>query len=132
MNKWKATASAVVAAVALLLVVACSGGSADATPTRVSDNGVGAIEGTVTGLDGEPVAGMRIAIVSGTTSFPEIAPETDQEGHYQIGGVSPGTFEVAVHDRDGQRVGLGSVTVTSGETATLDFSISAAAGGEQS
>jgi len=131
MNKWKATASAVVAAVSVLLVVACSGGSDDATPTPIGENGPGGIEGTVTGPDGEPVAGMRITIVSGTTSFPEIAPETDQEGHYQIGGVSPGTFEVAVHDRDGQRVGLGSVTVTSGETATLDFSISAA-GGERS
>ena len=129
MNKWKATASAVVAAVALLLMVACSAGSDDATPTPAGQSGLGGIEGTVTGLDGEPVAGMRIAIVSGTTSFPEIAPETDQQGRYQIGGVSPGTFEVAVHNREGERVGLASVTVTSGERAILDFSVSTATEG---
>ena len=106
-------------------------GEDPATPTPMGDSRPGAIEGTVTDLAGEPVAGMRLGIVSGTVSYPEIGAETDQKGHYQIGGVPPGTFEVAVHDRDGQRIGLASVTVTSGETATLDFSVSPAAGGEQ-
>jgi hypothetical protein len=67
---------------------------------------------------------MRVAIISGTAPFPEMAPETDEEGRYQIGGVAPGTFEVAVHDRDGKQIGLDSVVVRSGETAALDFSIS--------
>ena len=125
MKAWINLASAIAAAVSVLLVVACSGGSYDAAPTPVGDSGPGGIEGTVSGLDGKPVAGMRIAIVGGTASFPEIAPETDREGYYRIGGVPPGTFEVAVHDRDGQRIGLASVTVMSGETATLDFSVSA-------
>ena len=101
------------------------------TPKPVGDSGPGGIEGTVSGLDGEPVAGMRVGIISGTAAFPEIGPETDEKGYYQIGGVPPGTFQVAVHDSDGQRVGLKSVDVTSGETATLDFSVSAVAGGEQ-
>ncbi len=117
-------------AIVLITVSVSSTGDATPTPVIVVDSGSGGIEGTVTCLDGEPVAGMRIAVVSGTASFPEIAPETDQEGHYRIGGVSPGTFEVAVHDRDGQRIGLASVTVTSGGAATLDFSVSAAACGE--
>ena len=132
MKAWINLASAIAAAVSVLLVVACSGGSYDAAPTPVGDSGPGGIEGTVSGLDGKPVAGMRIAIVGGTASFPEIAPETDREGYYRIGGVPPGTFEVAVHDRDGQRIGLASVTVMSGETATLDFSVSATAGEEHS
>ena len=130
MNKWITRASGIAATVSVLLVVACSGGSDDTTPIPIGENGLGGIEGTVNGPDGEPVAGMRIAIVGGTAPFPEIAPETDQEGHYQIGGVSPGTFDVAVHDRDGQRIGLGSVTVKRGETATLDFSVSATSGGD--
>lgn len=129
MKKWTRLVTAGFAAVSVVVMVACSGGSEDATPTPIGQSGPGAIEGTVTGPGGEPVAGMRIGIVGGTASFPEIAPETDQEGHYRIGGVPPGTFEVAVHDRDGQRVGLGSVTVTSGKTATLDFTISAGARG---
>ena len=117
-------ASAVATAVFLLLVLACSGDSDDTSLAPVGDSVLGGIDGTVTGGDGDPVAGMRIAIISGTAGFPEIAPETDQVGHYLIGGVSPGTCEVAVHDREGQRIALASVTVTSGETATLDFSVS--------
>lgn len=89
-----------------------------------SQGEAGGIEGTVTDRDGKPVAGMRLSIVSGTTGFPEIAVETDGEGHYRIGGVPPGTFEVAVHDKQGNRVGLESVAVRSGETSTLNFTIS--------
>ena len=81
------------------------------------------IEGAVTDLDGKPVAGMRVFIVSGTTGFPEIAAETNEEGYYRIGSVPPGTFKVAVHDRQGTRIGLESVTVRSGETSTLNFVI---------
>ncbi|MFC2062516.1 carboxypeptidase-like regulatory domain-containing protein [Chloroflexota bacterium] len=102
---------------ATLLVVA--GTSCAGTPTAN-----GGIEGTITDLDGKPVAGMRVGIVSGTTGFPEIAPETNDEGYYQIGSVPPGTFEVAVHDREGNRIGLGSVVVRSGKTSTLNFTIS--------
>ena len=83
----------------------------------------GGIEGTVTDPEGNPLAGMRICIISGTTFFPEIAVETDEEGYYQIGSIPQGTFEVAVHDRQGNSIGLGSVTVRSGETSTLNFVI---------
>ncbi len=83
----------------------------------------GGIEGTVTDHDGNPLVGMRVGIVSGTTFFPEIAVETNEEGYYQIGSVPPGTFEVAVHDIQGNRIGLGSIAVKSGETSTLDFVI---------
>lgn len=83
----------------------------------------GSIEGTVTDYDGNPLGGMRVGIVSGTTFFPEIAAETNEEGYYQIGSVPPGTFEVAVHDVKGNRIGLESVTVRSGESSTLNFVI---------
>jgi imidazolonepropionase-like amidohydrolase len=85
----------------------------------------GGIEGTVTDLNDKPVAGMRVGIVSGTTGFPEMAPETNEEGYYQIRSVPPGTFEVAVHDREGNRIGLESVVVKSGETSALNFIASA-------
>jgi len=92
----------------------------------------GGIEGTVTDLNDKPVAGMRVGIVSGTTGFPEMAPETNEEGYYQIRrgyyqirSVPPGTFEVAVHDREGNRIGLESVVVRSGETSALNFIASA-------
>jgi hypothetical protein len=80
-------------------------------------------QGTVTNPDGKPVAGMRVWIVSGTTGFPEMAPETNEEGYYQIGSVPPGTFKVATHGREGNRIGLESVVVRSGETSTLNLTI---------
>ena len=71
----------------------------------------GSIEGTVTDSDGEPVVGMGVWIVSGTTGFPETAVETNEEGYYQIGSVPSGTFEVAVHERGGNSIAAKSVVV---------------------
>lgn len=83
----------------------------------------GAIEGTVTDHVGRPVAGMVVNIVNGTTAFPEMAVTTNEEGYYQIGSVPLGTFEVAVHDRLGNRIGLESVVVRGEETFKLNFFI---------
>ena len=83
----------------------------------------GSIEGTVTDTDSRPVVAMRVCIISGTTGFPEIAAETNEEGYYQIGSVPSGAFEVAVHDRQGKRIGLESVVVRSGDISTLNFVI---------
>ncbi len=107
----------------VMLVMACAG-LETAEPTPAGESKPGEIEGTITGPDGEPVAGMRVFIVSGTAPFPEIAPEPDEKGHYRLSGIAPGTYKVAVHDKQGRRVGLKSVGVKSGETSTLDFSIS--------
>ncbi len=114
----------------MIAAAACAGQGAaaptpTATPPSASEDRSGGIEGTVSGPDGGPVAGMRVGIVGGTAAFPEIAPETDDDGHYRFGGIPAGTFQVAVHDRDGQRIGLESVDVTGGSTATLDFSVAA-------
>ena len=114
----------------LLLIVACSGQAGETpipTPTPAGEDRPGGIEGAVTGPDDGPVVGMRVAIVSGTAPYPEIAPETDEQGHYRLYGITPGTYEVAVLDRQGQRVGLESVVVESGETVTLVFSVSVGA-----
>ena len=127
MNRWTVVAIAATVTLALVAALACGQTTDDPTSTPVSDSRPGGIEGIVTDPEGRPVAGMRVGIISGTVSFPEPGPETDDEGHYELGGIPPGTFEVAVHDRDGERVGLEKVVVKSGETATLDFSVSAAA-----
>ena len=104
---------------ALLFMVAC-GSDETSSP---SDLRSGTIQGTVTDESGEPVPGIRVLIVSGTAAFPEIAPATDEEGFYRIGSVPSGTFDVAFHDRVGDRIGLDSVTVKDGETSTLDLQI---------
>ena len=112
-------------AVAVLTAAACSQQPREGNRAPVSASGSGGIEGTVADAEDRPLEGMRVAIISGTEAFPEMAPGTDEEGYYGIGGVPPGTYQVAVHDRDGHRIGLESVDVSSGATATLDFSISA-------
>ena len=127
MSKRRALVWMVVATVALSAAVACGQGSDEPTPSAAGGGGPGGIAGIVTDLDGAPVAGVRVGIVSGTAAFPEIAPETDEGGSYQINSVPPGTFQVGVHDRDGQRIGLESVVVKSGETASRDFSVSVGA-----
>ena len=90
-------ASAIAPAVTVLLVVGCSGGSDDATPAPDADSGPGRIEGTVTGPGGEPVAGIRVTIISGTASYPVVGSRGGSGKPLPgAGGVSPpGTFEVA-------------------------------------
>jgi hypothetical protein len=118
--------------IVLLAALACTGGgaaaptpSAGTTPTPAGDVESGGIEGTVAGPSGGLVSGMRVAIVSGTASYPEIAPETDDDGNYRLSGIEPGTYEVAVFDSKGDTADSQSVVVKSGETATLDLTVPA-------
>lgn len=110
-------------AVALIAVVSCSQGLDERTPIAGSGGVTGGITGIVTNLDGVPVAGLRVGIVSGTAEFPEIAPETDDGGSFQINSVQPGTYQVGVNDRDGARIGLESVVVKIGEIASVNFAV---------
>ena len=58
-----------------------------------------------------------------TTGFPEIAAEANETGEYQIGSVSSGTFEVGVHDANGNRIALETASVRGGEITILNFVI---------
>ena len=101
----------------MLLVISCRGGpESDRRPMSG-----GSIEGVVEDAYGQPVPGMRIIIVSGTAPFPELAPETNENGGYQFPGLNPGTFEIAVHDRRGNRLAQKKSEVRSGEASRLDF-----------
>lgn len=86
-------------------------------------NLLGGIEGTITDQNCNPLAEMRVGIISGTTGFPEIAITTNEAGYYQIGSVPSGTFEVAVHNGQGEQIGLGTINVKKGEVSTLNFVI---------
>ena len=109
------------AAFLMLLVASCRGGlEPDTRPISG-----GSIEGVVEDANGQPVPGMRVIIVSGTVPFPELAPETNENGGYQFPGLSPGTFEIAVHDRQGNRLALKKAEVRSGEASRLDFALHA-------
>lgn len=82
----------------------------------------GTISGRVTdAANGSPVAAAQVAIV-GTNQ----GTQTSIEGQYTLRGVAPGSVEVRV-----LRIGFAEsrqrVTVVAGQTATLDFSITAVA-----
>ena len=104
---------------AFVLIGACGSNGTPSPPIPR----LGTIQGTVTDASGGPGFGFRVLIVSGTAPYPEIASLTDEEGFYRLGSISPGTYEVAVHDQNGDRVGLDSFAVKAGETSTLDLQI---------
>ena len=123
-TKSGAAVGLILAVAAAFAATACSQPADEPTPEPTVAVKLGGIEGTVTDIDEGPVAGVRVAIASGTAAFPEIAPETDENGHYGFQGVAAGTFHVSIHGKDGKSVRLESVVVESGKTATLDFSVS--------
>jgi hypothetical protein len=96
-----------------------------ATAACTTGSSTGGIEGVVTDTDGTAVAKMRVSIVSGTAAFPEVAAVTSDEGRYSLGSIPAGSFQVGVHDQDGERVPLRDVEVSAGETVTLDFVVPA-------
>ncbi len=60
-------------------------------------------------------------IVEGHASHPDIAALTDESGGYQLGGLTPGWYNLEASD--GQRRARRSVELLAGQHATLDFSI---------
>jgi outer membrane protein assembly factor BamB/protocatechuate 3,4-dioxygenase beta subunit len=80
--------------------------------------GDGAITGTVTDADGEPLAGASVTL-TGTPLDPAV---TGADGAYTFGEVAAGTYR-ATADADGYASVEETVTVVSGETTTADFTL---------
>ena len=120
MKQRKMLISLVAAAMVASLILVAAACREGAEPTATSALS-GIIEGVVKDSDGSPVPGMRLGIVNGTAPFPEVAPVTNEDGVYQFPAILPGTFSVAVHDGQGNRIALQSVEVRSGEASKLDF-----------
>jgi len=87
----------------------------------VSNTDGGSISGRVTDQSEDSVVGAKIEIVSGPDAFSEGVAETDGIGSYYFENLPAGTYEIAVHDHDGERVAQASITVQASESATLDI-----------
>lgn len=122
MDKRKELRSLLAAAMLASLILVTAACREGAEPTAAPPSS-GIIEGVVQDANGRPVLGMRLSIVNGTAPFPEIAPVTKEDGVYHFPAIPPGTFDVAVHNRQGNRIALRSVEVRSGEASKLDFII---------
>lgn len=83
----------------------------------------GSIEGFVTDESGQSVSGAWVRAVHNIA--PGIGTNTDEDGYYILKNIPTGSWEIEFYDRYGWRVGLESVTVRSGETTRLEFTIGA-------
>ena len=83
----------------------------------------GSIEGFVTDESGQPVSGARVRAVNNIA--PIIMTSTSEDGYYIFINIPTGNWEIEFYDKFGRGVGLESVTVRSGETTRLDFTIGA-------
>ena len=83
----------------------------------------GSIEGLITDESGQPVSGAWVFAPSGVS--PSVRISTDEDGYYILKNIPTGNWEIEFYDEYGWGVGLESVTVRSGETTRLDFTIGA-------
>ena len=81
------------------------------------------IEGAVTEQGGHPLAGMEVVILGGDDEPSTASTRTDTRGRYRIENTAPGTYDVAVFDRAGERLAVQSVTVAGGEDSVLDITL---------
>ena len=83
----------------------------------------GSIEGLITHESGQPVSGAWVRAVS--VVYGGIIINTDEDGYYILKNIFTGKWEIEFYTKGGWGVGLESVTVRSGETTRLDFTIGA-------
>jgi Domain of unknown function (DUF1929)/Carboxypeptidase regulatory-like domain/Glyoxal oxidase N-terminus len=81
----------------------------------------GSFSGTVTDTTGAAIAGATVSFSGGSTT-------TSSTGTYSFGSVTPGTYNVTA-SKSGFANQTGSVTVASGQNATLNFQLTAQAPG---
>lgn len=77
----------------------------------------------MTDESGQPVSEAWVIAVSGV--YGGVIISTDETGHFSFSNIPVGKWEVKFYTEHGWGVGLESVTVRSGETTRLDFTIGA-------
>ena len=87
-----------------------------ALPTVSAAQGTGAVTGTVSDSGGAPLVGVRVSIDGATTA----AAGSNETGRYTLRGIAVGAHIVRARLL-GYRVQEQSVTIASGQTATLNF-----------
>jgi hypothetical protein len=93
-------------------------------PSPPASDVMGTVAGTVTDADGEPVAGAAVLPTSldePAQPVPEIGVVTGPTGEYEW-RLAPGRYELVVY-LDSEPAARGAITVTAGETGTLDFAV---------
>jgi protocatechuate 3,4-dioxygenase beta subunit len=79
----------------------------------------GVIVGRVVDATGAPVAGARVMLTSGAQPVSDLASLTDAQGRFRRSGLTPGSYEVAVH-KTGHAPAQVSVAVGDGQEADVE------------
>ena len=109
----------------LLLLTGCAGEDAPVSNDDVVmpavQEPVTQVVGTVTDMDGNPVAEVGIAVTKGTAATPEILMLSGEDGKYTW-SLPAGTFTLTARN-DGYKELSQEVVVKEGETTQLDFKL---------
>ena len=79
----------------------------------------GAIVGRISTGAGAAVPGARVMVVGDSPEHLDIAAVSSASGHYELGDLPPGDYEIQVNVRD--RLQVQGVRVIAGQAARLDF-----------
>lgn len=77
-------------------------------PTQVMAVQTGLVSGTVSDVEGHPVAGARVYFRD-PVNVTSVAADTDEQGHYTATGLAPGTYELRVLPPPGSKLLLATV-----------------------
>jgi len=108
-----------------LLLTACAGSdepvSNEDIQTPAAQGAITQVIGTVTDMDGNPLAEVGIAVTEGTAPTPEILKLSGEDGKYTW-PLPAGTFTLTAR-KDGYKELSQEVVVKEGETTRLDFKL---------
>jgi hypothetical protein len=109
----------------LLLLAGCAGSdqpvSNDDVLTPAAQGPITQVIGTVTDMDGNPLAEVGIGVTEGTAPTPEILILSGEDGKYTW-SLPAGTFTLTAR-KDGYKELSQEVVVKIGETTQLDFKL---------
>jgi hypothetical protein len=82
----------------ILLAAGCTGVffSCETNTTTPVNKRLFAVEGIVQDTGHKPIQGAVAAIVKGTSSWPEIAAITDENGRFSLSGLERGTYSIQI------------------------------------
>jgi len=109
----------------LLFLAGCAGSdqsvSNDDVQTPAAQGAITQVIGTVTDMDGNPLAEVGIGVTEGTAPTPEILMLSGEDGKYTW-PLPAGTFTLTAR-KDGYKELSQEVVVKEGETTQLDFKL---------
>lgn len=92
------------------------------SPTSGAGEDTGAIEGTVTTAEGQPITEASVMVARSARPHRDLAFLTNAQGRYRLGDLLPGEYEIRVETAD-RPPQAKTVQVEAGRVTQLDFSL---------